>query len=77
VNNKAIVTIVQGDTWSGVYLNGKLRAEGNNLDIYDTLLEAYNINPKFKVDHKGYIDSDWLEEVGNLPENLDDVQLNI
>ncbi len=62
------VTFVDGDDWEGLYIDGKLVEEHHHVrleDIFKHLgIEATFIFP----------DQQWLEERGNLPENLEDVK---
>ena len=63
------VVIVNGDDWKGVYIDGKLRYESHSIRP-EELLRLLGINCRdFECD------LNWLEEEGNLPENLDDVKL--
>jgi hypothetical protein len=63
------VVIVNGDDWKGVYIDGKLRYEGHNIRP-EELLKLLGINCRdFECD------LNWLEDLGNLPEDLKDVKL--
>lgn len=63
-------TIVQGDDWVGVYVEGKLITEGHSVNAYELLnqLGYYvdSVEPDF----------DWLWDIGNLPVYLKDVKEN-
>jgi len=69
-NNDKEVTIIRGDDWSGVYLNGELMIEGHSIDE-QSLLEAmgYFVSGK-------YIDNEeiWEEMGNNCPQKLEDVE---
>lgn len=62
------ITLVDGDDWTGIYIDGKLAAEGHSFDKAD-LLQILNIPYEYKE-----ADPDWMYEVGNLPKNLSDVK---
>lgn len=63
-----ITFVSNDDDWEGVYINGELAAEGHSIsaqDLADVLsLEFQSI----------YVSNEWLgDEVGNLPENINDI----
>lgn len=62
------VTIVRADDWVGLYVNGRLAAEGHSLSEYH-VLEALGINQE-SIE----CDQEWIEDMGNLPKNLKDVK---
>ena len=62
------ITIVDGDCWEGLYINGKLIIENHSLSIYDILEE---IGVKYK---HVLVDDEWLGKRGNLPEKLSEVK---
>lgn len=62
-------TIVVGDDWEGVYIDGELLTEGHSIDTTRLLRElgfcVVHIEPN----------SEWLEGEGYLPKYLSDVVL--
>jgi hypothetical protein len=62
------ITVVRGDDWAGLYLNGKLVQEGHRVrteDIFEHLdIQATYITP----------DQQWLEDRGSLPVDLNEVK---
>ena len=62
------VTFVDGDDWEGVYIDGKLVAEGHHVRI-DELLQLLGINGE-----QIYADDAWLADRGSLPQNLSEVK---
>lgn len=64
-------TYVTCDGWEGLYLNGKMVAQGHRVRI-DTILFLLGI----KVNHLDAYDQDsWLDGEGYLPNNLEDLKL--
>lgn len=64
-------TYVTCDGREGLYLDGKVVAQGHRIRI-DEILSHLGI----KVDyHAAYDQDSWLDEEGYLPENLDDLKL--
>lgn len=62
------MTIVQGDDWEGLYVDGKLVEETHQIDWrarWVKLMGAETVEA----------DYEWLENRGTLPENLEDVKL--
>lgn len=61
-------TLVFGEDWQGLYLDGKLAAEGHRLNARD-VLDALGIA------HESFdADNDWLCARGDLPVDLDEVE---
>jgi hypothetical protein len=62
------VTIVWGEDWEGLYIDGELKAQGHLIsakDVLDALgLELDEIEA----------DGDWLGERGDLPQKLEEVK---
>lgn len=58
------VTIVKGDDWQGLYVDGKLKTEDHTLLVEDVL---NNLGIRFT---RLNADIDWLHERGALPEDL-------
>lgn len=65
---KPKVTIVDGDDWIGLYLDGVLVEEGHSLHLEAVLRELQV--PCHRID----ADQEWLEEMGRLPVELEDVK---
>ncbi len=66
---KKITIVSNGDDWEGVYLDGKLLAQGHSVDA-DDILVALGYKVVDVLTEEG-----WLEDQGYLPENLEDVKL--
>jgi hypothetical protein len=62
------VTIVNGDDWVGLYVNGKIVVQGHSLTPHE-ILGAVDIIPK-EINP----DMEWLDNIGHLPENLSEVK---
>jgi len=62
------ITLVDGDDWEGLYLDGKLVQEGHHVRLED-IFRHLGIEANFV-----YPDTEWLEARGNLPENLREVR---
>jgi hypothetical protein len=65
------ITLVHADDWVGLYKNGELLCEGHSFSPYH-IFEALEID----VD---YIEADneWMDKVGNLPQDIKDVKKEI
>lgn len=66
------MTIANGGDWSGIYINSKLIYEGHSIDPFDaaSFVVEYNVECVVSRD----VDTEWLEDRGDLPSNIDDVQ---
>ena len=62
-------TYVNGDTWVGLYGDGKLLSEGHSIRI-DELADLFNVDLEVQ-----FADLDWLDSEGSFPEDLKDVEL--
>ena len=59
------ITIVDGDDWKGLYIDGKLKLQGHSLYVTDVIEALTGSRPEsFEVDF------DWMYEVGQLPDEL-------
>lgn len=69
----AVITLIDGDTWIGIYSDDMLIYENHSISP-DHLLRLLNHT---KVEYFGRFDAsgDWLEAVGNFPRLLCDVQI--
>ena len=63
------VTIVTGDDWQGIYIDGVLKDESHGLRPCD-VLDAVGITYREIA-----ADLDWLADEGSLPEQLSDVKV--
>lgn len=68
-----IITIVNGDDWAGLYIDGQLFSQGH--DIYahhwrSLIQHVFGVN----VEHKT-ADDEWLNNRGDLPDNLAEVEM--
>jgi hypothetical protein len=69
------IDIVTLDDWEGLYINGKLVDEDHSIRL-DTVLKKLAREYKFTFRSR-YVSPEFEEkihEVGNLPENLDEVE---
>lgn len=62
------ITIVDADDWVGIYIDGKLVTEDHSFNERQTM-DALDIEYD-----RVYADSEWLAEVGNLPDLLSEVR---
>ena len=62
------VIIVKADDWEGVYFDGKLIEEGHNLRLEDVLARLDMVSETV------WANEVWLNNLGRLPENLEEVQ---
>lgn len=62
-------TIIQGDDWVGVYIDGKLITQGHQINSRELLRELGYFVEFFEPDY------DWLDGEGSLPDDLQDVKL--
>ena len=67
------IALVEADTWQGLYLNSKLVFQDHTIDVHrlmETVLHRH-------IDgFDAYeVDCEWLDTVGNMPENLENVVL--
>jgi hypothetical protein len=67
----ARVTLVFGNDWQGIYVNGELREEGHSISALNALC-AVKAAGAFEVDCVD-ADNDWLDHRGDLPQRLEDV----
>lgn len=70
-----ILTMVRGDDWEGIYIDGKLVSEGHSHDTVEAIKLALK-HTITSVETK-YADSKWLDDEGNLPTDLRDVKLEM
>lgn len=65
------VALVDVDDWTGLYINGQLAIQNHSLSerhVLEALAKAGAI--EFGV---AYVDEEWLNDRGDLPESLADV----
>ncbi len=62
------VTIVETSDWQALYVDGKLKLENHNLSLVEVLGILGIIVEGVRADEK------WLDDRGNLPENLEAVK---
>lgn len=63
-----MITIARGNDWIGLYDDGRLVTQGHNL-ILDNMLRHFGHEVK-SID----VDQEWLEDRGDLPDNLAEVK---
>lgn len=68
VNN---YVLADGDDWQGLYLNGNLVDEGHRLQLEEVC--GYMVVDNPTSFEKRNVNLGWLNEVGLLPPNIDDV----
>lgn len=68
MNTEGFVNVSNGDDWEGIYLDGKLLAQGHSVSAEDILL-ALGHKVKYEMTEEG-----WLEDQGYLPDNIQDVK---
>lgn len=66
------MTIIRGDYWVGVYIDNKIVMEAHEVSPYEAVEAALEHNVTSIAEKNA--DLDWLEDVGSLPELLEDVQ---
>jgi hypothetical protein len=69
----ADMTLVRGDDWEGIYIDGKLMAEGHSIKLAVGIAMAIEHRPRGIT--TVFCDLDWLHDEGNLPQALADVKL--
>lgn len=67
-----LLTYVEGEDWIGLYIDSKLQYEGHDMH-HKALIELVI---KFSVDRVEFKDANlkWLANVGDLPNNLNEVK---
>ena len=65
---KKKIVFVGADDWAGMFIDGKLVAEGHSVES-DTALTALGIEFEEK-----WADDEWLETLGRFPQDLKDVK---
>jgi len=66
-------TVVNGDDWTGLYVDGKLVEQGHSISASDALRIARDYK-KIESVETLYADIDWLHDLGWLPDKLSDVK---
>lgn len=70
MKQKIDIKIVDGDDWSGLYINGELKDEGHSLRVSEVLeILGFKVET-FEADY------DWLEEMGSLPKKFSQVKIS-
>lgn len=64
------ITIVTGEDWQGLYINGVLVYEGHQIDIMTFCELVFDFWPRLI-----WCDDDWLEEQMCFPVKLEDVMV--
>lgn len=68
------LTIVRGDDWEGIYVDGTLAMEGHSIDTPEAIELA--IERKATSSEVKWCDMKWLNDEGNLPLSLSAVKFN-
>lgn len=66
---KQISIVGNGDDWEGLYVDGKLALQGHSLGRVQDVLEILGFDVLDRLTEEG-----WLEDIGYLPENMEDVK---
>lgn len=64
------ITIIEGDEWTGVYVNGKLKYQNDHVELKH-VLKSIGIKSEVK-----YADLEWLGQEGVFPHNLKDCKFS-
>lgn len=66
------VVFVNGDDWTGMYIDGVLVEEGHSISPYRAIeaVICKEVTSLYRVE----ANNEWLQEVGNLPKYLKDVK---
>lgn len=70
----AVFTLVSGDDWTGLFVDGELIDEGHTLSNRTLLRYAKRLGPVTEVESLD-ADIEELDLVGNFPASLSDVKL--
>lgn len=70
---KNIIYYINGDDWVAIYINGKFEAEGHSIPMKQ-LIDILSDNQPFIFNYNDNVDMDWLQEVGNFPNNIEEVK---
>lgn len=69
--------IAVANDWQGIYLNGELLIQNHSISATQLLryINGYraNFGPRIITEVK-YVDEDWLQVIGVLPQLLDEVK---
>lgn len=65
------LTIVNGDDWTGLFIDGRLLVEGSSFSTL-TVAEVCIKHAVSAVESQD-ADSEWLNDLGNFPDDLSDV----
>lgn len=63
------ITIVNGDDWQGLYVDGRLIREDHRLQVDEVLISLGYDLKNLEADGK------WLDITGSLPSDLKDVKI--
>lgn len=69
------VTIVDGDDWQGLYLNGYLHHQGHSIPLH-VVGDLVNYTAAGEGIHEWVnieVDYEWMAEVGHLPNDIKDI----
>lgn len=68
------IKYVTSEDWQGIYINGWLAIEGHEIQTYQAMhIVAKSCKGKNVKIEEIHVDKHWLEDVGNLPNKLDDI----
>lgn len=66
------LTLVRGDDWDGIYIDGKLHSEGHSFSDFSLLELGISLPVNTKLETI-FPNVDWLEYEGSYPDNLEHV----
>lgn len=69
------IKLVTSDDWQGLYINDELDLENHLLSVEDVLKELYNCLEDFCTLSFYGIDQDYMEEIGDLPSDFNDINM--
>lgn len=72
IRTTTTMTIIRGNDWEGIYIDGKLTTEGHSHEVVEAIRLA--IRRKVSEVVVKECDFDWLLDQGNLPTDLADVK---
>lgn len=70
------IILATGDMdWQGLYVNGKLAAQGHNIQLHELADAIIERLPRLDISYEEKsVDYDWMEDRGDLPDNIEEVE---
>lgn len=69
-----IINIVIADDWQGLYIDKELVLANHTIDATDICKILQDRSDEIEYEEL-YCKTEWLEEIGNLPHDIDQVEL--